>query len=401
MTAAARGSRHVPVAVCLAGLSPAVVTEFLYALLHRPHPVVPREVHIVTTHGAYAAVVGALLGSHGALERFRLDYRVQAPALRCSPAQVHVLTDGRGRPLDDIRTPAESLAAGEGIARVVRMLAGDDRIALHCSLAGGRKTMSALLATALQLHGRPQDRLYHVLVSEPFERVPTFYYPPPRPARHRVSGRLVDFRRARVELAPIPFVALGPVARRLGLDGLALQALAAELEAQATGRLRPELLEIDLSGRRAAVGGRQLRLPPQELALYALYAELRGRCSRAGCRAGGRCAGCQPTDDELHDRCERLAQLYVAAGGRGPVAPLHGPPGSGAGLEAFREWVQQVRSRLNRVVRGTIGTGPRGEPYLVAPGDVDSRTRRRGLGLPPELVRIGAAVGGRRGAAQG
>jgi CRISPR-associated protein (TIGR02584 family) len=365
------------------------VTEFLYALIvRRPRPLLPREVHIVTTHGAHAAVVGALLGPRGAIERLRQDYRVPAETLRCSLRHVHVLTGARDRPLDDIRSPADSAAAGEGIARLVRSLASDDAVALHCSLAGGRKTMSALLATALQLHGRPQDRLYHVLVSEPFERVSSFFYPPPRPARHRVEGRVLDFHRARVDLVTIPFVALGPVARRFGLDGLAVEALAAELEAAATGRLRPEALEIDLAARRAVVGTSRLPLPPQELALYALYAELRHRCRRPGCQEGGRCPACHPTDDELHDRRGWLAQLYRMAGGRGPVAPLHLAEDSAAALEAFREWAQQVRSRLNRVVRATLGVGPRGEPYGIRSGELDPAARRRGLGLPPALVHV-------------
>lgn len=376
-------------AVCLAGLSPAVVTETLYGLVtRRPRGVIPRDVHIVTTHGAYPTLAATLLGPQGALARLRADYRLPAGTLRCLPDHVHVLADERGRPLDDIRTPADSRAAGEAIGRLVRELARDDGLELHCSLAGGRKTMSALLATALQLHGRAQDRLYHVLVGEPFERIPHFYYPSPRPDRRRLDGRVVDFHRARVELVEIPLVALGQVARRLGLDGLALQELARELEAEATGRLRPEPLEIDLAGRRVRVGDRPLRLSPQELGLYAFYAEGRRRCRRPGCAAGGACPACHPTDDEVHDRRARLIELYVAAGGRGGVAPLHGAGGGGEALAAFREWLQQTRSRLNRIVRRVLGPGPRAALYAIAPGEHGPRQRRRGLALLPTLVRL-------------
>jgi hypothetical protein len=166
-----------------------------------------------------------------------------------------------GRPLDDIRSALDSRAAGECIRTVVHTLARDPATELHCSLAGGRKTMSALLATALQLYGRPQDRLYHVLVIEPFEHVPDFLYPPRRRVSYRVDGRSVSTRQARVVLVEIPFVALGTVARRLGYEQLDLEALAAELEAEVTGRLRPDALLVDLEARWVLIGDRPVHLP--------------------------------------------------------------------------------------------------------------------------------------------
>lgn len=385
--------RRVPVAVCLAGLSPAVVTEALYALAtRRPARVVPAEIHIVTTHGGYPEVVGKLLGPRGALARLREQYRLPRASLRCPPAHVHVLTRPDGRPIDDIRTPEDSRAAGEAIGALVRRLAADERVELHCSLAGGRKTMSALLATALQLHGRPGDRLYHVLVNEPFERIPEFMFPPRPPVRYRLGDRLVDSRRARIELAEIPFVRLGAAARRLGLDSLTLERIAAELEEEALGRLVPEPLVIRLTRREVRVGPRAIHLRPQEIALYAAYAEARGGCPRAACRAGDRCAGCQLTDDELHDRRGVLLRFYEAT--RPQTASRVIGILSGAGtdahtLAAFREWLEQTRSRLNRALAGALGRGPRGARYLVTGmGAETEQRRRRGLALPPPYIRF-------------
>jgi hypothetical protein len=143
-----------------------------------------------------------------------------------------------------------------------------------------------VLATALQLYGRPQERLSHVLVSEPFEHVPEFLYPPRRPVSYRVDGRVVSTRQARVVLVEIPFVALGTVARRLGYEQLDLEALAAELEAEVTGRLRPDALLVERDARWVLIGDRPVHLPPRELALYALYAEARRACRRADSREG-------------------------------------------------------------------------------------------------------------------
>ncbi len=392
-----RGGRGFrPVALCLAGLSPAVVTETLFGLaVARRPPVIPDEVHILTTGAAYPSVAGRLLGPEGALARLRRDYRLPADRLRCDPSRVHLLRDGRGRPIDDIRSALGSRAAGECIRSVVRQLAHDPATELHCSLAGGRKTMSALLATALQLHGRPQDRLYHVLVSEPFERVADFLYPPRRPVRCRVDGRWVSTRQAQVVLVEIPFVALGTVTRRLGYEELDLEALAAELEAEATGRLSPDPLVVDLEARQVLIGDRPVRLPPRELALYVLYAEARRACRRASCGEGDRCERCHLGDDEIHDRRERLCGLYTHAGGRGRPGWAEASAESADALDAFRAWLLQTRSRINDAIRRALGPGPRGARYAVAPMDRTGGDRRgrRGLGVPPGAitVRVGRA----------
>jgi hypothetical protein len=62
-------------AVCLAGLSPPVVTETLYALARRlDPPIVPREVFVVTTGRAREVVRRALAGPRGAVARLRDEY---------------------------------------------------------------------------------------------------------------------------------------------------------------------------------------------------------------------------------------------------------------------------------------------------------------------------------------
>jgi CRISPR-associated protein (TIGR02584 family) len=102
--------------LCLVGLSPAVVTETLWALAVRRRPrVIDAELHIVTTRAGLAGVASTLLGAAGALARLRATYRLPAVAFRCPPAHLHVLADARGDPLDDILTTRDSEAVGEQI----------------------------------------------------------------------------------------------------------------------------------------------------------------------------------------------------------------------------------------------------------------------------------------------
>ena len=102
--------------------------------------------------------------------------------------------------------------AADFIMDKVRELTQEPSHELHVSIAGGRKTMGYYLGYALSLYGRPQDRLSHVLVSDPYETNRDFYYP--TPYDHPIHGSrgnkdvTVDARNARVELADIPFVRL-------------------------------------------------------------------------------------------------------------------------------------------------------------------------------------------------
>jgi hypothetical protein len=91
---------------------------------------------------------------------------------------VHIIKGQKGQFLDDIREGSHNEALGDFIAGFIREKSQDSNTRLHCSLAGGRKTMSFYLGSALQLFGRPWDKLYHVLVSPEFESHPEFYYKP-------------------------------------------------------------------------------------------------------------------------------------------------------------------------------------------------------------------------------
>jgi CRISPR-associated protein (TIGR02584 family) len=96
----------------------------------------------------------------------------------------------------------------------------DPDVRIHASTASGRKTMSIYLTAAMQLFGRAQDTLSHVLVTEEFEQMADFFYIPPTPRMlKRRDGQPVSTDNAKIYLADIPFIRLqgnnvGPVAQR-------------------------------------------------------------------------------------------------------------------------------------------------------------------------------------------
>ena len=389
-----KGQKKHPILVCLAGFSPAVVTETLYALaVLRGPKIVPERICILTTEDAYPAVVSALLGRGGAIRRLASEYRLPERSLQCSPEDVVVLRSRGGKPLSDIRSSADSRDAGEAIAAVLADLQADPDAELHCSLAGGRKTMGALLALALQISARPGDRLYHVLVSEPFEKIQEFFYPPRRPAIHEIDGKRVDLRNARIDLAEIPIVRMGTVAEALGIGAGELTVRAAQIEAAMLGRIRHLRMDLEPSTCVIRLDGTQLRLQPQQFSLFALYAWLRRTCNSCR-RAGSVCDRCHPTDDDVFDRHrERLLRMRGLRRGQAGsrfIQVMSDRSGTAESREEFGAWLRQTRSKVNRCLRRS--------PNLTLPGlllitrsNIAGGTGQRGHGLriAPSSIAIG------------
>lgn len=240
------------VLLAVTGLTPQVVTETLYALACSPQANgaawVPDEVHIITTTtGAENARLNLLQGERW-FHRLRADYDL--PPIEFNADHIHVLEDGQGQPLEDIRTQVHNTCAADFITELVRRFTSDPASELHVSIAGGRKTMGYHLGYALSLYGRAQDRLSHVLVSDPYETNRQFYYPTPYdfPIHVRRGDReiTVDARNARVDLAEIPFVRLreGLPARLVdGATGFG------EAIARANRGLEPPLLRLCIGTR--------------------------------------------------------------------------------------------------------------------------------------------------------
>ena len=124
--------------LCVAGLSPQIVTETLYALTLPSEPrFVPTEIHLLTTaEGAERARLTLLSDEPGWFQRLRQDYGL--PEIRFTFGTIHILRDGEGRLLNDIRELADNEATADTITTMVRELTADPDSAVHASIAGGR-----------------------------------------------------------------------------------------------------------------------------------------------------------------------------------------------------------------------------------------------------------------------
>jgi CRISPR-associated protein (TIGR02584 family) len=252
--------------LAVSGLSPQIVTETVYALavgVPAADRFVPTEIEIVTTAEGAGRIERCLLDpDNGAFHRLCSDFGLTG--IEFTARQIHVVQDTDGSPLSDIRTEEQNTQLADTITGRVRALTADPNCALHVSLAGGRKTMGFYAGYALSLFGREQDRLSHVLVSEPYESKPGFWYPEPG----------ADSADACVTLASIPFVRLRhglPRTLRDGSEGFAATVAAADA---AVGSPR---LSIDLARREITADSQRIRLQP---APFAFYVALASRAQR-------------------------------------------------------------------------------------------------------------------------
>lgn len=193
--------------LAVTGMSPQVITETLYAI-QKNNLDWPDRIEVVTTRLGKNKVMEGLL-ERGFLKQLCQDYGRPLPLF--SEEQIHMVPDADGEPVDDARTLEDHEALADFITKTVCELTADDgREApnhLHASLAGGRKTMTFYLGYAMSLFGRLNDRLSHVLVSQPFEGLQDFYYPTPESKKLvNREGLELDARDAEVVLADIPFV---------------------------------------------------------------------------------------------------------------------------------------------------------------------------------------------------
>ena len=135
------------------GTTPQIITETLYCFSQVIKPsIFPDEIHVLTTEQGRKKIREEIIRK-GRMEDFSEEFKV--PPIPFGEENIRVLSDFTGNPLDDIREAEHNEAAGDLIADFIRKKAGDPASRLHCSLAGGRKTMSFYLGAALQLLGRP------------------------------------------------------------------------------------------------------------------------------------------------------------------------------------------------------------------------------------------------------
>ena len=381
--------KYREILIFVAGTTPQIITETLYGLiLDKKPPVVPDEIYVLTTAGGKKRIREELIQS-GRIEAFRKEFGLKP--LPFDEKSIIVLTDFKGNPLEDIRGAEHNEAVGDLIADFIRKKAGDPASRLHCSLAGGRKTMSFYLGSALQLFGRPWDKLYHVLVTPEFESQPDFFY---KPKENRLlsikdpQGKVVrklNTKDAQISLVEIPFLCLSG---KLALNGKGFRELVAESQREINAATLQVPLKVDFQERLVQIGGRTIEMIPMQLIVYAAF--LRQKFQNCRCPDRELCLECTECFPALVDLAGKDAAAEMAEDYR----RIYGPKSSriedflsqwpeGMDIEALR---QQI-SKINRSLREGLGEETLLPFYQVTPVGKHG-SKRHGVRIEKSKVNI-------------
>jgi len=321
--------------LCLTGLNPQVVTETLWVLVTK-EKTTPDEVHVITTATGRELVLSRLLRRDtGAFHRFCGEYGIRAGKITFNEDTVHVI-QGEDGPLDDIRDSEDNRRAGDTIHALVSTLASEPETVLHASAAGGRKTLGIHLGFAMSCYGKPKDRLSHILVNEPFEGHPDFFYPPRKPVELQITrmgsaAGAANTKDAVLELADIDFVRLG------GLHHIAPGA-PGTTPAQITRQLRDRgVLSFDTSRCTLCLDGCSVKLSVDQAALYLTL--LRSR-------AGGLVMTAYDVHDTFMETLEEICRAGMDLETKG-----QGFDDRGDNPEGQSRWFLRHASKINSRIR--------------------------------------------------
>jgi len=295
--------------LAVVGLSPQVITETLFALHQQGRKV--DAIHVITTRQGKEHINAHLLSpGDGKYYRYLREYGIDAKSIDFGFDHVHTVKDPHGIEIDDIADEEENEWLLKCCLEWAFKLTRDPDNAVFFSVAGGRKTMSACLMVAAQFYGRPQDRVFHVLVTPEFESNRDFYYPPKASVPIELRDKnghvyIKESKYAAINLVPIPFVS---VRDQLSDDMLRRPKDPATL-LMSLIREESHHLTVDLTAARLIYKKREIDMMPARLALYAYFALQKKECGKESSFCRG-CAECYQDIQTVLHRQGKIAEIY-------------------------------------------------------------------------------------------
>jgi CRISPR-associated protein (TIGR02584 family) len=336
------------VLVCVAGATPQIITETIYALAMKDPPIYIDELYIITTKKGEEIIKDVLIGG-GILNSLFNEYGLS----RTKITDIITIKNDNIE-IDDIRNTEESEATAETIISFIRKITQNPNIRLHCSIAGGRKTMSFYLGTALQFFGRPQDKLYHVLVSPEFEANREFFYPPkkPRCIKCRIensSFKMISTAEAKIELAELPFLRLrDKIELKEGTFKELMKISQNEID---IAIIQPQI-KVKFKEREIKIVSDVLLLPPVMLTIYSFFLKRKIECDNA--KACLSCNDCYLSLNKLTEEpfIDELASLYGFIYDKDPVKSSEFKENytQKYATENLRSYISKINRKISQIV---------------------------------------------------
>ncbi len=158
--------------ICVSGLTPQIITETLYCLSIQKNTIID-ELYVVTTTRGRAVIQGLDKEYNkerkypplkNEMERMCTKYKkIKLPKFNKDQL---IVSSELSIELPDIRSDNDNKLFPNTLCDLINVLSKEKNNVLHCSISGGRKSMSVDMAFALSLFGRENDQLWHVLTHE-------------------------------------------------------------------------------------------------------------------------------------------------------------------------------------------------------------------------------------------
>ncbi len=295
--------------IFVTGATPQIITETIYAFAVKSPPIIPYKLYFITTSKGKELITNNLIKGN-ILQNLSEELNHTLPKIEDD--SFIIAKDQNGNEIDDIRSEMENRIVGDLITSFIKAQATDFSARLHCSLAGGRKTMSFYMGAALQLFGRPWDKLYHVLVTPEFESNPRFYF---KPSKDTViecrmpdgSIKKLNTKDAEINLVELPFIRLR---HKVTLHKKGFNELVEEGQREIdTATMQPPL-KINLAERTITIGDISIDMVPMELFIYTFF--LRQKTNKCKHSNTQYCLDCTDCFENIHDILTRHALEELA-----------------------------------------------------------------------------------------
>lgn len=193
----------------VSGMSPSIITETIYSLAMLETKWIADEIYVFTTKTGKQEIERKIFDSQ-IYTKMCQDIGIDSLPDKLFKENI-IVVQHNGVELEDIRTKEDNDTLANFLVNNIHQLCNSKDSQVYVSLAGGRKTMGYYMGYALSLFARAHDKLFHVLVSEPFDGgvTPAFYYPDDRVYTViNAPEKQYQGKNAIIELAEIPFIRL-------------------------------------------------------------------------------------------------------------------------------------------------------------------------------------------------
>ena len=148
------------------GITPQIVTETLFYYYKLAKTIRKfSKIVLITTEAGREKLVEELFDNKW-LNKLENKLGFKANQIPLKEDDIHVIKDKDGQPIWDVRNTEESKYETKLLFHLFKELTNDADSRLTVTVAGGRKSMGVSTGLALQLFGRDQDEMIHIIVPQ-------------------------------------------------------------------------------------------------------------------------------------------------------------------------------------------------------------------------------------------